>query len=686
SDVPEYDRAPPRWGSESEVTLVFTGDPALHFPSPSEHSLDAIVERAEREGRLPPLAVVLDIFSQASSLLADAESPSPGSSEAPIHGRVSPRRIFLTGDGTARIDASAAESDAVSETSYQSPEQLRGLPIDARSDVFSLALSVCELLVLNRLVSDRNKVLAGPGVSDLATALRTGKRVPRDIGRVILRCLAKDAEQRYGDAGILNGALREAADKAGVTLSGAETGRFVRELFDESSSREEGEEETDFVDPEEDDRLEADADENDDQREEEDEDDDLDDDDDQMAEWGNLDVFASLSRSPSGPPPPSWAASLSPPARSAVTVPTPLIPPPPPLPATPSVRLPPMASAPPPRMREPLPAPPIESRPLPPPMTPPPSSRLKPPTTERAHTLPPPPPPLVSPPPMRGRGVAVDVEPKRLFESEPPSALTRSVMPGRWPVGMFGNGLRGPVTWKGVAVLGAIVAAAVVLVMLFSNKAGTVVVAAAGNLGQPLGNVTVVADGLKTCEGTARCVFQLAPGLHEMNVRADGYVGQERMIVVRSGEQSAVEFRLERSVSWLKLAARQDGTEVFVDDELAGVLPNQMPQSIEIASGQHRVRIAAKHFAPEEQKVDLAPGETRFLGGIALRAIIGKATFDVRTPGADLSLISETGQSQHVDPSQPLELDLSKRWVVEAHREGFSTYREPLNWNGDLER
>jgi hypothetical protein len=171
-----------------------------------------------------------------------------------------------------------------------------------------------------------------------------------------------------------------------------------------------------------------------------------------------------------------------------------------------------------------------------------------------------------------------------------------------------------------------------------------------------------------------------------MNVRADGYVGQERMIVVRSGEQSAVEFRLERSVSWLKLAARQDGTEVFVDDELAGVLPNQMPQSIEIASGQHRVRIAAKHFAPEEQKVDLAPGETRFLGGIALRAIIGKATFDVRTPGADLSLVSETGQAQHVDPSQPLELDLSKRWVLEAHRDGFSTYREPLNWNGDLER
>jgi hypothetical protein len=245
--------------------------------------------------------------------------------------------------------------------------------------------------------------------------------------------------------------------------------------------------------------------------------------------------------------------------------------------------------------------------------------------------------------------------------------------------------LRMPRGVKGIVILVALVAVAVVGTFFFGNNAATVVVAAAGNLGQPLGSVTTVIDGTKKCEG-ARCVFELAQGMHEFSVHADGYVGQERLLFVRSREQSAVEFRLERAVSWLKLAARQDGTEIVVDGELAGVLPNQMPQSIEVAPGPHRVRIAAKHFASEEQRIDLAPGETRFLGGIALKPIIGKASFDVRTPGAELTLVSDAGMEERIDPTRPLELDLSRRWTVEARRDGFTTWRGRLDWNGNLEK
>jgi hypothetical protein len=680
----EYPSVPPRWGSESEVTTVFTGDPSLALGHlAQEQSLEAIVERAQQSGRLPPLLVVLDVLTQACSVLSESTTGSGETTDEVLpHGFLQPRRIFVSTGGRVRIDANLVASGPYSsaEEDYQSPEQLRGLPIDGRSDVFSLALSVCELLVANRLASDRNKVLAGPGVVDLASALRSGKRIPRELGRVILRCLAKDAEQRYTDAAALAAALREVIDELGLSPDPADTAAFVRELFDESQPRDSILSAHDVT--EELDEFEA-RDQADDDRADEDDDDtsnDIEDeaDDEPMPEWGSLDVFASLSKPKSTPPPPAWASSLAQPARSPLLAP-PITPVPPP-PRSMSAAPPPPASLP----------PSGASRPLPPPMTPPQAARAKPaPATERGPTLPPPPPPLVSPPPMRGRiaGVSVDAEAKRPLESEPPSALTRSVLPGRWPVpaAWARSGLRIPVSWRTLAVLGALIVAALLLVPFLSDKSGTVVVAAAGNLGQPLGTVTVIVDGLKTCEG-ARCVFQLAPGLHEMNVRADGYVGQERVLVVRSSEQSAVEFRLERSVSWLKLAARQDGTEVFVDDELAGVLPNQMPQTIEVASGPHRVRVAAKHFAPEEQKIDLAPGETRFLGGIALRAIIGKATFDVRTPGVELTLISETGQQQHVDPAQPIELDLSKRWVLEARRDGYTTWREPLDWNGDLEK
>jgi len=688
---PEYASIPPRWGSESEVTTVY--DPTLvPPPAPAEHGLDELVARAQQTKQPPPLSVVFDILGQACDQLAEwTARPKGPADEVLAHGRLSPRRILLSDDGYVRIDWNVDPDETGTDGSspvgdfpgsspdndYRSPEQWRGLPIDARSDVFSLALSVCELLVLKKLASDKDKVLAGPGVIDLASALREGKQIPRELGRVILRCFAKQTEHRYPDTGVLLGVLHETADKIGLLADRAATARYVRSLFGDDHLASTIHDTTLLPPPP---AALAPLHDVDTSRELEDPSDDSDDelseDDGPLPDWGNLDVFADISKPPSISPP-AWV-NPSPPAR----------------------RERPAAAAAPTRAPVPVPAPavaapirPVGPLPAPshPPAAPAPASRGKLARPgERGSALPSAPPPLVAPPPKRGRGLGASPEGAAkvvLAESEPPSALTRSLLPlsVRLPLpGAGRSGVKIPLNPKVIAALGAVLLV-VLGIMLFSSKSGTVVVAAAGNLGQPLGSVTVIADGTKMCEGS-RCAFQLPAGLHELDVRADGYVSQERLLVVRSGEQSAVEFRLERSVSWLKMAARQDGTEVYVDDELAGILPNQMPQTIEVASGPHRIRTAAKHFAPEEQRVDLAPGETRFLGGIALRPIVGKASFDLRTPGAELSLFSDTGVQQRVDPTQSIDLDLSKRWTVEARRDGYATWRSTLDWNGNMEK
>jgi hypothetical protein len=170
----------PRWGgSESEITLVFTGETLRPPPSrASDDSIDRLHDRplalvfarARATDRPPPLAVVVDILTQASTQLVDATRRPSSFAEVPAHGRLSPACIFVSADGLVRIDWSPLEQSSVVtsapplEEAYRSPEQLRGLPFDARSDVFSLVLSVCELFVLKRLASDRNKVLAGPGI------------------------------------------------------------------------------------------------------------------------------------------------------------------------------------------------------------------------------------------------------------------------------------------------------------------------------------------------------------------------------------------------------------------------------------------------------------------------------------------------------------------------------------------
>src|SRR5205807_7755684 len=82
---------------------------------------------------------------------------------------------------------------------YMSPEQVRGLPLDRRSDIFAIATILYELLTAERLFL---------GESDFATLERVRNvDVPRPtvavqgcpaaIERIILKGLAKDVEDRY---------------------------------------------------------------------------------------------------------------------------------------------------------------------------------------------------------------------------------------------------------------------------------------------------------------------------------------------------------------------------------------------------------------------------------------------------------------------------------------------------------
>jgi predicted ATPase len=78
---------------------------------------------------------------------------------------------------------------------YLSPEQARGLPVDARADVWSLGV------VLYEMLSGR-KPFEGPTVSDLIVSILTREptalaQVPDEIGRIVLKALAKAKEDRY---------------------------------------------------------------------------------------------------------------------------------------------------------------------------------------------------------------------------------------------------------------------------------------------------------------------------------------------------------------------------------------------------------------------------------------------------------------------------------------------------------
>jgi len=111
-----------------------------------------------------------------------------------------------TGDSATETIAPQTRKGAlVGTTAYMSPEQADGKPVDARTDVFSLGSLVYEMLTGRRAFQGSSQAsLVTAILRDAPPSLKSvRKEVPRDLERVVSRCLAKDPDQRYESAGEL---------------------------------------------------------------------------------------------------------------------------------------------------------------------------------------------------------------------------------------------------------------------------------------------------------------------------------------------------------------------------------------------------------------------------------------------------------------------------------------------------
>jgi Tol biopolymer transport system component len=148
--------------------------------------------------------------------------------ESPIDGlsRTMSVEQPLTGEG--RILGTVA---------YMSPEQAQGKPVDARSDVFSLGILLFEMATGQKpFQGDTSMSVLSAIIKDTpapVTDLRAD--LPRDVGRVLRRCLAKDPEERYQTAKDLRADLRLLkedvdSDASGRTLTVTATRQRPRSL------------------------------------------------------------------------------------------------------------------------------------------------------------------------------------------------------------------------------------------------------------------------------------------------------------------------------------------------------------------------------------------------------------------------------------------------------------------------
>ena len=104
-----------------------------------------------------------------------------------------------------------AEGQILGTAAYMSPEQAEGRPVDARSDLFSLGVMLYEMTTGQRpFAGDTTIAIIASIVKDAPRAITDLKpSLPRDLGRIVRRALAKDPERRYQSAKDLRNDLEE---------------------------------------------------------------------------------------------------------------------------------------------------------------------------------------------------------------------------------------------------------------------------------------------------------------------------------------------------------------------------------------------------------------------------------------------------------------------------------------------
>ena len=140
-----------------------------------------------------------------------------------VHRDIKPANVMLNSErrgkiadfGIARIESSnmTQAGTVLGTPAYMSPEQFRGEPVDARTDIYSSGVLLYQLLTGERpfegsVTSIMHKVLNvdPPAPSQLSVV------VPPALDAVVLRAMAKRPEDRFPSASAFAGALGNAID------------------------------------------------------------------------------------------------------------------------------------------------------------------------------------------------------------------------------------------------------------------------------------------------------------------------------------------------------------------------------------------------------------------------------------------------------------------------------------------
>jgi eukaryotic-like serine/threonine-protein kinase len=174
--------------------------------------LRTIIERYKKRRELMPTSMAAFIASKMCEGLdyAHRKKDARGQDLLIIHRDVSPQNILLSYEGELKIIdfgiAKAANRSQKTQAGilkgkfgYMSPEQVRGLPIDRRSDIFAVGVIFYELLTGEKLFVGESdfSTLEKVRAAEVPLPRKFNPNITPALEKVVLKALARETEDRY---------------------------------------------------------------------------------------------------------------------------------------------------------------------------------------------------------------------------------------------------------------------------------------------------------------------------------------------------------------------------------------------------------------------------------------------------------------------------------------------------------
>ena len=230
-----------------QVHDIGLNDGAYYMSMEYIHGITAaeLMSRAAQQRRPVPLGVALGVALATVRALEYCSQALnyEGESLDILHHDVSPHNIQIRYDGEVKLLDFGVATQAKRESTasrrgkfaYMSPEAYHRMPLDSRSDMFSLGVVLYELTMGRRLFKGKSQEETRQRAEQCLIPKPTDihARFPESLEAIVLKALAKDRDERFTDFTELRLEMERAVRHLKLDVSSQRVARYIQELYGE---------------------------------------------------------------------------------------------------------------------------------------------------------------------------------------------------------------------------------------------------------------------------------------------------------------------------------------------------------------------------------------------------------------------------------------------------------------------